>query len=77
MDIGHQGDIYLFFDLTQGVGGFFVGNGATDDLAAGGFELMYLRDGGRDIGRVGFGHGLHGRRPATADFYIPDLNFLG
>ena len=62
VDIRHQRDVDLRFDGAQRVGGARIRHRHAHQFAAGFFQRMNLRHGGRHIVRGGFRHRLHGNR---------------
>ncbi len=69
MDVSHQRDMNLAFDLGQRPGGLPVRHRTADDLAARLLQPVDLRHGGLDVLGPGIRHGLDQDRAAAA--YLP------
>src|SRR6266542_3955504 len=67
VNVGDDGDGHLRQNFLQRLGVFLFGNCDTDDVGAGGGELVNLGDALVDLMRVARGHGLDGDGGVAAD----------
>ena len=76
MDIRHQGNIHLFFNSGDGLGGALIGHRKAHDLTARGLKALNLGYGGLHIPGLGIAHGLNRDGAAAADFQSAHVDFF-
>ena len=74
MDVRHQRDVDLFFDLAQRLSGFHGRDRAADDLTAGRFQPEDLLHRCFHIFCLCVGHGLYRDRICPADLHAADID---
>ena len=76
MDIRHQRDLNIFFDLPQCLSRFQCGNGTAHDLTACRLQPVDLLYGSFDILGLCIGHRLDRHRMISSDHHVSDPDFL-
>ena len=77
MNVCHQGNGNLFFDLLYSPGRLHSRNGHPDDLASGRLQPMDLFHRFLHIFRLCIAHGLNGNGISSADHAVPDAHRPG
>ena len=75
VDVRHQGDMYLLFDLRKGFCGLHVRHRAAHDFAARLLQRQNLGHGGGHVLGPGVGHGLNQDRIASPYFSVAYLYY--
>ena len=77
VDVADERELDALLDLAKHRGVLRLGHGDADELAAGLFQAVDLRDGGLDVVGVGRGHRLHPDRVVAADDDVADGDLAG